>query len=165
MPIEVRAAAVADADVLLAVLMRSYASNFEKLEPGALATPGYRDLLRERIAADISAYGASARVAEVSGTCAGWCGRMAGQNEIADLWVDPPYQGQGVGTALLARALEDIRGDEHAVAEINTHERNTGAIRLYERTGFRIYRRGADWSQGLQRDIPKVYMRMDMAGT
>ena len=52
-PIDVRAAAVADADILLAVLMRSYASNFEQLEPGALATPGYRDLLRERLLAQI----------------------------------------------------------------------------------------------------------------
>ena len=65
-------------------------------------------------------------------------GRAARRGFLQRLAVDPDAQGRGLGGALVADALRWMkrRGVDRAV--VNTQERNTGAVRLYERLGFRI---------------------------
>jgi [ribosomal protein S18]-alanine N-acetyltransferase len=59
---------------------------------------------------------------------------------IMNVAVDPPLQGGGIGSRLLARLLEEV--EEHTgdgkVARFTLEVRrsNTAAIRLYERLGF-----------------------------
>ncbi|MCC6507495.1 MAG: GNAT family N-acetyltransferase [Pirellulaceae bacterium] len=71
------------------------------------------------------------------------CGTVQGlmvsprEGAIQNLGVHPDYRDQGIGRALLARALEGFRavGCTHAQLEVTVQ--NTAAVRLYERVGFR----------------------------
>ena len=53
--------------------------------------------------------------------------------EIEKLFVEPAFQGQGIGGALLDHAIRHAGADWLLVLE-----KNEGAIRLYERHGFRL---------------------------
>jgi GNAT superfamily N-acetyltransferase len=54
------------------------------------------------------------------------------------LYVDPPAQGKGVGTALLDKA----KALSPEGLTLHTHQRNAGARAFYERRGFRAVRFG-----------------------
>ena len=53
--------------------------------------------------------------------------------EIEKLFVEPAFQGQGIGSELLAYAIQNTGAKWLLVLE-----KNAGAIRLYERFGFRL---------------------------
>jgi GNAT superfamily N-acetyltransferase len=57
-------------------------------------------------------------------------------NELVGLYVDPPAQGAGVGSALLAAAVAALRAAGHAEAFLWTFEANGLARALYERDGW-----------------------------
>jgi ribosomal protein S18 acetylase RimI-like enzyme len=59
-------------------------------------------------------------------------------HRIEHLYVDPPAQGQGVGTAL----LEHARRRSPSGLSLHTHQRNQRARAFYERRGFRVVRFG-----------------------
>lgn len=63
--------------------------------------------------------------------------RATGEAELANLAVSPAHRGQGVGEALLQHATRTLV--DHGVRRLYLAVRtsNTGAIRLYERFGFR----------------------------
>jgi GNAT superfamily N-acetyltransferase len=61
-----------------------------------------------------------------------------GVGELSALYVDPAAQGAGVGTALLVRALAELRGAGHGQATLWTFRDNEGARRFYERHGWRV---------------------------
>ena len=65
-------------------------------------------------------------------------GRAAHRGFLQRLAVDPDRQGHGIGSALAVDALRWMkrRGVDRAV--VNTQESNEGAVRLYERLGFRL---------------------------
>lgn len=98
-------------------------------------------------------------VAERDGVAFGWGARIPKSNYIADLWIDLPYQGQGIGTRLLDALMAQILLDGFTEAEIGTHADNFRAIRLYEKMGFQIEWRGAEMSVSLGRSVEKVRMR------
>ena len=56
-----------------------------------------------------------------------------GPSELDLLYVDPPRQGRGIGTALLDRAKQLRPGG----ITLYTHQRNERARAFYERRGFR----------------------------
>ena len=56
---------------------------------------------------------------------------------IAQAYIIPEYQGQGIGTALIREVLA---GD--LPVELYVMKLNTGARRLYERLGFRVKSEG-----------------------
>jgi len=47
-------------------------------------------------------------VAELDGKILGWGARVPGSNYIADLWIDPPYHGQGIGGRILDALMAQI---------------------------------------------------------
>ncbi|WP_077306582.1 GNAT family N-acetyltransferase [Terribacillus halophilus] len=53
--------------------------------------------------------------------------------ELVELIVSPTLRGQGIGTSLLMQLLAGV---SNATAVLTTREKNTGAIRLYERNGW-----------------------------
>ena len=53
------------------------------------------------------------------------------------LAVDPAYRGRGVGTALLRKAEERAAAMDKRTMSLGVIGENTGAIRLYERQGYR----------------------------
>jgi putative acetyltransferase len=69
-------------------------------------------------------------VAELDGRVAGYIGYREGW--IQHLFVHPAAQGQGIGPALLAKALEDRRP-----MQLWTFQENARARRFYEAWGFR----------------------------
>jgi len=75
---------------------------------------------------------------------------------VNHLYVVPGWQSHGVGRALLGRAKLQCRN-----LQLWTFERNAGALRFYERQGFRVVRRtdGA----GNEEKEPDVLLRWDAA--
>jgi ribosomal-protein-alanine N-acetyltransferase len=51
--------------------------------------------------------------------------------------VHPDAQGEGIGSGLLADALNHCRASGASVVRLNTQESNTASHRLYQRFGFR----------------------------
>lgn len=101
-------------------------------------------------------------VAEQDGIICGWGARDTNQNYISDIWVDPSYQGQGIGTLLVDALLAQIVMLGFQSAEIGTHARNLPAIKLYQKCGFQIIRRYDEWSDSLARVVEKVKMQADL---
>ncbi len=60
-----------------------------------------------------------------------------GWGAIQNLGIDPLHRGRGLGSVLLGRAAQGFRdiGLTHMHLEVTTD--NTGAVRLYERLGFK----------------------------
>lgn len=75
-------------------------------------------------------------VAEVDGSVAGVAG--AAEGEIKVLYVDPPHQGRGLGSALLTRAETALRDAGHTAAILWIFRENTGGRSFYERRGWTV---------------------------
>jgi ribosomal protein S18 acetylase RimI-like enzyme len=74
-----------------------------------------------------------------------YCGTVQGVRDadygaIQNLGITPEHRGHGLGSCLLHRALDGFRQVGLARAYLEVTARNTGAIRLYERFGFRKVR-------------------------
>jgi ribosomal protein S18 acetylase RimI-like enzyme len=87
--------------------------------------------------------GRPARVWDQGGTVAGWAVTGPsrdpdgdGRGELYAIHVDPAAQGAGVGTALLARAEEDLRDLGFGEATLWTYAQNGLAQTFYERNGW-----------------------------
>jgi ribosomal protein S18 acetylase RimI-like enzyme len=62
---------------------------------------------------------------------------------IASIGVLRAYRHRGLGTALLAQSLHALKRAGMEVAELGADPENpTGAMRIYERMGFRVRRMG-----------------------
>ena len=58
-------------------------------------------------------------------------------NYLFALAVDQAFQGQGLGSHLVSSILNDLSGRNGQVCQIVVEAQNTGALRLYERLGFK----------------------------
>ena len=156
---DLRPASEADIPAIIAIAHSAYWSNFGQLEAGSAENPDYRKTVREMQEREAQDFWPAIVVAEFDGKPGGWGARFAGKNEIAEMWVHADFQGKGAGAALIRRFLDDVVGEGHEEAWIETHKRNTGAIRLYQRMGFAIDHHRTQFSTGLGREIPIVRMR------
>jgi ribosomal-protein-alanine N-acetyltransferase len=82
---------------------------------------------------------------------------------VSDLWVHPDHHGQGVGQALLLHLCELMAAEGLPTARLDTHAANEGAIRLYERCGFTIVRRGREFSKSMGVELEKVHLEKRLA--
>lgn len=101
-------------------------------------------------------------VAELAGKVIGWAAREDELDHISDIWVDPAFQGRGVGSALLGHLLARISADGFRSAKIHTRATNTGAIGLYQRSGFSIVRRGPEQDPSLGIFLEKVHLEKEL---
>jgi len=58
---------------------------------------------------------------------------------IPQVGVSPAFQGLGVGTALMDAAFSDLAQEGYNEVTLTVTDANSGALRLYDRLGFRIY--------------------------
>ena len=70
-------------------------------------------------------------------------GRIVGhvqvtEGEIKNMAVAPPYQGSGIGRALVEAAVEFARHEGRATLVVATAAAGTGNLRFYQRLGFRM---------------------------
>lgn len=98
-------------------------------------------------------------VAECAGTIFGWGARVPSSNYISDLWIDLPYQGQGIGGQILDALMAQMLLEGFDAATIGTHADNLPAIGLYQKLGFTIDWRGEEWSESFGRSVEKVHLR------
>jgi ribosomal-protein-alanine N-acetyltransferase len=148
----IRNARADEGDVLAAVGFRSWDSTAE----------GWGD------AADIreSAYRSfetftrnnwlSIDVAERAGQVLGWAAREKLDNAITDLWVDPVFQRQGIGTALLIHIEDEIAAAGHETALTQVHSENSAALAFFRKAGYGVSWMTTAWSPKLDRDVDTV---------
>lgn len=121
-----------------------------------------RSLLKAKFLRDLNENADGVLLAEREGRICGWGARVSNSNYISDLWIDPPYHGQGLGGLLLNALMAQILLDGFAEAEIGTHADNLPAIGLYRRTGFAIYRQEEEWSESFGHRVEKVRMKASL---
>lgn len=57
-----------------------------------------------------------------------------------DIYVEPAYRGKGFGTALMAKALKELKSDGVKVIELGVDGNNLPALRLYRKFGFAVFK-------------------------
>lgn len=154
-----RPATEADIPAIQAILHSAFWSNFDQLEPGAWSNVVYRGIVQERHEREAREMWPDITIAEINGVTTGWGSRPVGKNEIAEMWIHADFQGKGAGAALIRKFLDDMAGEGHGDAWIETHQHNKTAIGLYGRMGFSVDHKKMHKSEGLGRDIPIVRMR------
>jgi ribosomal-protein-alanine N-acetyltransferase len=97
-------------------------------------------------------------VTEKNGQLTGWAARENFDNHISDLWVDPIWQGQGFGLALLEKLEEEIRAQGYDTVTLETHAQNVKAINFLKSHGYSINWMTAIWSPKLDRDVDTIGM-------
>lgn len=103
-----------------------------------------------------------ASVVDLAGGPAGWAAREALDDEISDLWVDPPQQKKGVGAALLAAMEAEIVAAGFEAARLQTHARNTAAVGFFQKHGYSVNWLSIDYSERLDRDVESVGLRRQL---
>ncbi|MBL0374818.1 GNAT family N-acetyltransferase [Rhizobium sp. KVB221] len=148
----IRAAREDEADELAAIGIRAWESavvgwiNLDLLR--ANAQRAFVDFTRQRyLAID---------VAERAGQVVAWAARERLDNHISDLWVEPNWQGQGLGYALLTRLETEIEAQAYETITIETHAQNIRAIEFLKRCGYAINWMTATWSPKLDREVDTV---------
>lgn len=134
--VTIRPATPGDSETLLALQQRAYQSEARLYDDWTLP-PLTQSLASMR--EDIATMTVLAAVAgdTIIGSVRGLLGE--GICHIGRLLVDPEYQGQGIGTALLD-AIEN-HFPEAKVFQLFTGSRSSGNLHLYHRLGYREFRR------------------------
>ncbi|MGE6755594.1 GNAT family N-acetyltransferase [Rossellomorea sp. NPDC071047] len=60
---------------------------------------------------------------------------------IIQMGVIPEWRGKGIAAVLSCKCLEDLRQDGMKSATLHVNQNNPGAIKLYERLGFKTVRK------------------------
>jgi RimJ/RimL family protein N-acetyltransferase len=132
--VTVREATVSDADTLVAMLAEVAA------EGRWIGTEAPVDLQRrrERMVREIEGRDVIVLVAEAGGTPVGQLGLQLTRYGVAELGmaVAAGFRGRGIGSALLAEAVERARKAGAHKLSLQVWPHNAAAIALYERFGF-----------------------------
>ncbi len=138
--IEISEASLADADEISALAIRTYVETWgAEFEPDDLAWHLERTISparwREHLQRDRVLW------ARLDGKPVGFVqfgpAEAPGEMLIDRLYVDAALQGQGIGSALLRRALAEPEMLAATAIRIDVWQDNFGAQRLYQRFGFR----------------------------
>jgi ribosomal protein S18 acetylase RimI-like enzyme len=133
--LRVRDATLADVEALVAILV-DVAGEGRWIGTEAPVDVGRR---RRRMVEDVESDDVIVLVAEAGGAPVGQLGLRLAPYGVADLGmvVAAGWRGRGVGTALLAEAVERARkAGAHKIA-LQVWPHNAAALALYERFGFR----------------------------
>lgn len=95
-------------------------------------------------------------VVEQHGIVAGWAAREKLDELITDFWIDPQYQRQGLGKALLADVEAEVVRQGFDVARVETHAQNAEAVGFFEHHGYAIHWLSVAYSPKIDRDVQSV---------
>ncbi|CAN7404136.1 GNAT family N-acetyltransferase [Rhizobium sp. LjRoot30] len=106
-------------------------------------------------------------VCQLAGKIAGWGARDSRDhggdrshpwNYISDLWISPPWQGKGIGSAIIDELLSRMRAEAIEKATIEVVEANHKAHRLYLHRGFAEIWRGDTFSETLGLPVRRILL-------
>jgi ribosomal-protein-alanine N-acetyltransferase len=98
----------------------------------------------------------SIRVAERDGVVAGWTARENFDDTITDFWVDPAFERQGIGRALLDDLEDQLRLQHYDVAKLESHAQNQVAINFFQKHGYSVSWLSSNYAPKLDRDVQSV---------
>ena len=81
---------------------------------------------------------------------------------IEDLWIDPRFQGAGIGRQLQRAQIAAIAADGYRTASLECLETNVRARRFYEREGWRPVYRYSRASPLFHGAIPRIRFEYDV---
>jgi ribosomal protein S18 acetylase RimI-like enzyme len=163
----IRPAVPEDADAIQEIAKRAWVRAYaDFIDPGLMLSR-LEDAGPARFRAAIADEANALFVLEIADRVAGYVGvcpardaAESGCGEIAVLYVDPPAQGAGAGTALLERAEAELRARGFAEALLEVFAENGHGRAFYERHGWgsdgRAVQEQGDWA-------PKVVYRKALA--
>lgn len=167
----IRIARANDAAVLAAIGYRAWEDKLSVWTHGHDDVDAIRNNARIAYETFTRDYWSAIRVAEEEGTVVGWGAREHPgdvpdhrDNAVSDLWIDPDFQGRGIGTALLTALEDEIRALGFATALLETHARNQSAIAFYKARDYRVKWLSTKYSASLDRDLEKVGMEKAFDG-
>lgn len=102
-------------------------------------------------------------VVEKSGMPAGWAAREDMDETITDFWIDPDFEGQGLGTALLAAVEEELKAQGIDIARLQTHAMNSDALKFFEKKGYSVNWLTVSYNPKLDRDVQSVGLSKALA--
>ena len=154
----VRNALEEDVPALVAIGVRAW----EQAVVGVADLQVRREYARDAFRHFLDRHWLRVSVAEVEGALAGWASREALDDEISDLWIDPPQQKRGFGSALLAAMEAEIVAAGFEAARLQTHARNVAAVGFFQKHGYTVNWLSIDYSERLDRDIESVGLRRQL---
>nr|WP_234936064.1 GNAT family N-acetyltransferase [Agrobacterium rubi] len=163
--INIRAAREGESSVLAAIGLRAWAN--------ATSAIGVTEALREnaRVAFENFTHSSWRAIilAEAGGVVVGWAAREHFDETITDFWVDPVYQRQGVGTALLADIERQIEARGLPLAKLESHAQNDQAVSFFRKHGYSVSWLSMKYSTKLDREVQSVGLQkqlvdMDIGG-
>jgi len=99
---------------------------------------------------------------EVAGFLIACCCETANKAMILKLAVFPDYRGRGIASALLKAVVEELKLTGAAEVELVVDVDRPGAIKLYERVGFKIVRVvDMDYDNGDEESFYIMTMRLN----
>lgn len=166
MTVHLRPASAADAPAICAIYNPYVATTTVTFEEEAVAEPE----MAQRIA-DVGAAGLPWFVAEADGKVVGyayatkWRVRSAYRHSVeSTVYVDPACVGQGVGRALYAALLDELRRRGLHVVIGGIALPNAGSVGLHEALGFRKIAHFAEVGMKFGRWIDVGYWQLNLAG-
>lgn len=103
-------------------------------------------------------------VAEQAAQIVGWSAREKLDNNITDLWVEPAFHRQGIGTKMLRAIEAEMVRIGHTELITQVHSENENAVSFFMKNGFRVQWMTTAWSAKLDRDVDTVGLIKDLAG-
>jgi ribosomal protein S18 acetylase RimI-like enzyme len=85
-----------------------------------------------------------------------WSNRLC----VTELWIDGAYRRQGIGTALMDRAVKRVRDEKRRALMLETQSCNENAIAFYLSYGFTLI--GFNACEYSNNDLARKEVRMDM---
>ena len=101
-------------------------------------------------------------VAEQRSTVLGWAAREKLDDEVTDLWVDPAWQNQGVGSALLEEMERQVLAHGQTVAKIQMQATNNVALNFFRKHNYSIQWMSTAWSPKLDADVESLGLRKSL---
>ncbi len=116
-------------------MTRDHTAALAELEQICFSRPWSKQSLDSETENPAAVFLAAVENGEVLGYCGMHC--AAGECYMDNVAVFPQHRGKGVATTLLEALLEEARRRGGEFLSLEVRPSNTGAVRLYEKLGFR----------------------------